>query len=305
MELFDIQKKIAMFESEAYIKYVNLIQQHNMPLLKYNNNGLINIDGIYIKPPIIKNVFDDIKELTIKKKNLSTRYFDLYNEILYSSNPKNLKNEYDDITLNLANIDIILNRLYQYYEFINKSRYDTIMSPTKNKNDILLVQQKIIIDSKIINKATATKLVKLYTEINKNTEKFLEDNNNRDNIDYYIVSLPEFNVKNKKQSEIPKEIIPKIQIEKKTTPIIFPPKQSKKVTPKQIASIKDNVKILMAEKFKFKTKEECLSQKRTQSYYMSKPELIDEIEKNESIKALMPPKYTKLPKDKICDYLFF
>jgi hypothetical protein len=308
MELFDIEKKISMFESEPYIKYVNFIQQYDMSLLKYNNNGLIYINGMYIKPAIIKNVFEDIKEITQKKIELSKKYFDLYNDILYSTNPKDLASEYDNIIVQLTNIDITLDRLHQYYEVINRMKYDNIIGITKNKNDILLLQHKTLIDSNATDKNTVVKLLKLYTEINKNTEKLLEDNKNIDHIDYYIVSLPEFNVKNKKQ--IIQEPLKQKAEEKEKSPVIIPIESkkinvNKKITPKQLISIKDNVKLLMADKFKFKSKEECFSQKRTQPYYMSKPELIEEIEKNESIKALMPPKYTKLPKEKICDYLFF
>lgn len=326
MELFDIEKKISLFDSESYIKYKNLIQKYDISFLKYNKNGLIYINSMYVKPPIIKNVFEEIKESTLKKTELSKKYFDLYNDILYSSTPHKLEKEYNNISIELSNIDIKLDRLHQYYEIINKIKYDNIIGITKKTINILSVKRATLINSGVIDKKTSSKLVKLYLEIKKNAEKLLEDNKNIDHIDYYIVSLPEFNVKNnnKKIEEEPikkiketepikkiKEKLPikkskeKLPINKSKENKSVSSNEHKKVSSKELVSIKNNVKLLLAEKFKFKSKDECLSQKRTQPYYMSKPELIDEIENNEEIKSLLPPKYSKLSKEKICDYLFF
>jgi hypothetical protein len=317
MELFDIEKKISLFDSESYIKYKNLIQKYDISFLKYNKNGLIYINSMYVKPPIIKNVFEEIKESTLKKTELSKNYFDLYNDILYSSTPHKLEKEYNNISIELSNIDIKLDRLHQYYEIINKIKYDNIIGITKKTINILSAKRATLINSGVIDKKTSSKLVKLYLEIKKNTEKLLEDNKNIDHIDYYIVSLPEFNVKNNnkkieeepikkiKETEPIKKIKEKLPIKKSKENVLVSSNENKKVSSKELVSIKNNVKLLLAEKFKFKSKEECLSQKRTQPYYMSKPELIDEIENNEEIKSLLPSKYSKLSKEKICDYLFF
>ena len=119
-------------------------------------------------------------------------------------------------------------------------------------------------------------------------------------VDFFIEKLPVLDVKSN-SAKLPKKVPVPQQKQKATkkTAIVA------KVTPQQINAIKDNVKELITQKFKFKTKEECTTRKTSQPYYMSKDNIVEEIEKTPEIKKLMPAKYKTLPKEKICDYLFF
>ena len=307
MDVFNIDEKTAMFESEAYIKYLNLFQDNDIESLNFNSNGLLNIGGSYIKPPKVKNIFDEINDHIIKKKELSIKYHNIYNNILYSDNPKSLQKDYDNIINQLEIVDKNINKLNEYYELINGKNYDIFIGNIVKENKTLLLKQSELLNINNSDKSSIIKMVKLYNEIFKNVE-MLEDAEKKINkIDFYIISLPEFNVKNKKEKvqtpqKMEKEKEELIELELKPKQVSKP---NLKVTPQQILSIKSNVKKLIAEKFKFKSKDECISQKHKQSYYMSKPELIDEIEKNKEIKALLPSNYQKLSKEKICEYLNF
>ena len=306
MDVFNIDEKTAMFESEAYIKYLNLFRDNDIESLIFNSNGLLNIGGSYIKPPKVKNIFDEIDEHIIKKKELAIKYHNLYNNILYSDNPKSLQKDYDNIINQLEIVDKNIDKLNQYYELINNKNYNIFIGNIIKENKTLLLKQSELFNINNSDKSSIVKMVKLYNEIFKNVE-MLEDAEKKINkIDFYIISLPEFNVKNKKEKV---QSPSKIEKEKTKKEELIEPKQvsklNLKVTPQQILSIKSNVKKLIADKFKFKSKDECISQKHKQSYYMSKPELIDEIEKNKEIKALLPANYQKLSKEKICEYLNF
>ena len=288
---------------DEYIKYLNLFRDNDIETLNFNQNGLLNINGSYIKPPKIKNIFDEINEHIIKKKELSIKYHDLYNLILYSDNPKLLQKDYDNCVNQLEIVDKNIGLLNQYYEIINGKNYNSFIGNIIKDNSILLLKQSQL-NTNVSDKSSIIKMVKLYNEISKNIEIFDDAKKKINRIDFYIVSLPEFNVKNGKvKVQSPPK---KTKIEEEE--IIEPKEISKsnlKVTPQQILSIKSNVKKLIADKFKFKSKDECISQKHKQSYYMSKPEIIDEIEKNKDIKALLPKNYQKLSKEKICEYLNF
>jgi len=306
MEDFDIVKKKAMFESEPYTRYTNLFHENDIELLKFNQNGLININNMFVKPPKIKNIFEEIEGHIILKQQLSIKYHDIYNEILFSDKPNSLKKEYDDIVNQIETIDKNIDEMYQYYETINNKNYENIVEPLIKKQKILLLQQFQLLESPSVEKNKMSKLARLYKELNEISEKINETKKTISKIDFYIVSLPEFNVKNKKNKDIHLPIKLNVQIIKPVIvePVKKSPKKGLKVTPKQFSSIKDNVKKLIAEKFKFKTKDECASQKHKQQYYMSKPELIEEIEKNKDLKSLLPANYHKLTKEKICEYLF-
>jgi hypothetical protein len=77
-----------------------------------------------------------------------------------------------------------------------------------------------------------------------------------------------------------------------------------KLTKEQEDAIAENVKILMKEKFPFSTREQCISRKK--AHFMSKEDIVTEIDKNDSLKRHFPANvdYKKLKKEEICEYLF-
>jgi hypothetical protein len=52
--------------------------------------------------------------------------------------------------------------------------------------------------------------------------------------------------------------------------------------------------------FRFKTKEECESQRKSMKYYMKKDEILDIIKRNGEFSKLMPKKYSTLNKKDLC-----
>ena len=82
------------------------------------------------------------------------------------------------------------------------------------------------------------------------------------------------------------------------------PAAVKHVSSEKKEAIKKNVKDLMAQVFPFKNKKECESKKKKEPYYVSKEDLITRIKKQPEIESMLPPKYSKMTKEKICEQLF-
>lgn len=80
------------------------------------------------------------------------------------------------------------------------------------------------------------------------------------------------------------------------------PRAKAKLTDVQKEEIKDNIKDLLKRVYKFKTKEECLSKKRSEPFYTSKEDILKEIDANENLKKLMPSNYKSLSKEKLCEF---
>ena len=85
---------------------------------------------------------------------------------------------------------------------------------------------------------------------------------------------------------------------------IVPPPIIKKINVEKKAAIKKNIKDLMAQVFPFKNKKECESKKKSEAYYLSKEDLVNKIKQQPEIESKMPPKYSKMTKEKICEQLF-
>ncbi len=81
-------------------------------------------------------------------------------------------------------------------------------------------------------------------------------------------------------------------------------KKTKSKSSPNVTKVLERNKEALLKAFKFKTKEECASSKRSQPYYMSKTDLVSTIEKNPDIKKLMPSGYKSKTKEEICDSLF-
>lgn len=119
--------------------------------------------------------------------------------------------------------------------------------------------------------------------------------------------------------EIPKEFI-QSQTSSVPSPQPSPPpvEKKKKTTKKrddkhtkpviltniQKNQIKENVKELLKKTYKFKDKEQCSSKQRSKEYYMTKDDILKEIESNNKLKNLMPTNYKSLTKEKLCEVLF-
>lgn len=81
-------------------------------------------------------------------------------------------------------------------------------------------------------------------------------------------------------------------------------KRSKVLTEEQASNVKKTIKDLLKEVYKFKDSEECRSRQRSKAYYMTKEEILQEIEKNQDLKKLMPSNYKNLTKEKLCEHFY-
>ena len=78
----------------------------------------------------------------------------------------------------------------------------------------------------------------------------------------------------------------------------------KNIPPSNVKIIKSNIKELIKNVFKPKTKEECASQKRSQPYFMKKEDILTAIDENPDIKSVLPENYKTLNKENLCEHLF-
>lgn len=301
MEEFNIDEKIEMFDAEPYTEYVRLVQEHDGPLVI--QNGILHVSNRKLKPPVLKNVFEYIDELVKQKGQLMMKYHELYVKLIHADNPKVFKAQYENLLNDLNVVDINIERVHRYYELVNKKFTDKIANLHAKQS--MLLQQHEVISQKAAEKQYVSKNVKELVEIYKKQHSYAEKIKELESgtvcIDFFIERLPVIDVKTSNVKLPKKEKVVPQQKEKPSKKQVV----VTKVTPKQINAIKDNIKELITQKFKFKNKEECTTRKTSQPYYMSKDNIVEEIEKTPEIKKLMPAKYKTLPKEKICDYLFF
>lgn len=81
-------------------------------------------------------------------------------------------------------------------------------------------------------------------------------------------------------------------------------KANTNLTEPQKEDIKGRIKGILKDVYKFKDKQECISKQRSQPYFMSKEAILEEIEKNQELKKLMPTNYKSLTKEQLCTYFF-
>jgi len=101
--------------------------------------------------------------------------------------------------------------------------------------------------------------------------------------------------------------IPQVPLPKPKSPTPSPPPQvpkPKPISPAQKNDIKENIKDILKETFKFKNIQECTSKARTKDFYASKEDILKAIESNEHLKKLMPANYKKLNKDQLCEFFY-
>jgi hypothetical protein len=236
-----------------------------------------------------------MRELRDIKTNYLMQYHALYLEMMKSQKLGSYKQKYEDIISNISKVDQTIEHVRRYYELVNQDMQETHETLMNQYNHLLAQMKSNAGDTKSKSKVTSTLAThNKATDIAVQLKKLREDSMP---IDYFLEQLPSFDAK--KTTVKPPEIA-KPQVEQKVTE---PKTKVKKISQTQIQVIKHNVKKLIAEKFPFQNKEQCLSRKKP--YFMSTKDIIDRIESTPEIKSVMPPKYKTLSKEKLCDHLFF
>lgn len=224
----------------------------------------------------IKNKITDLRE---KKRSLSRKYFDTYNRLINGLDID--KRLFDKVVDDINDIEDEIETLIGLRT--NKPSVDTTaleeeLSRLDTQDANIL--KKSVFDTKVGNTLARNfrRKVVIYNELKEISESRYNGFNEYMKVDGYA----------------------KAAVKEKT------PKQSsvKKLSVDQKVEIMDNIKDLLKNVYRFKDKGECLSKQRSKAFYMSKEEILQEIENNENLKKLMPSNYKKLTKDKLCEFFF-
>lgn len=302
--MFEAQTKIDLLKSPEYINYINLLSNHPGTKIEIINKE-IKTQGRTITVPEFDNIQNIIANLKKEKSELMKKIHMIYNRILHAKreDQKLYEEEYNSLLERINNIEFEMKEIILFLDKqLNINDLEVQLS--KFESEKLFYFQKVkILQNRLINNNNS-----------KNKEEFDEMNNiykskkNKVNeirsqiMDYkqynyeVITKLPTI-VHNKEEiiKAIKKEPKPKQRHEKHLD-------KKKGLSPEQVKTILINNKNLIMSKFRFKTKEECLSRKA--AVHMSKDEIIKVIEDNDSLKEAMPVKYKTLSKEKICEFLF-
>ena len=271
---------------------MELIEKLNSDEFKLYEKCIDNIDRVIIKdgfiifpeikkkikPPVLKNVFEKIDELKQSRTELLLKYRNIQDKMFYTVGNKT---EYNKIIKDVAELDNLIEELQEYYEKVNEE-----IPHTKLDKHVLDLNRTY----KLLKSKTHydKKTIKDYISKLKKKEDLIEDYAPQKIIDYFVVEQPVI-------MDLTEEYVMPKKITKKPT----------QLNKGQAELIKDRIKELLEEKFKFKNKEECMSARRSMPYYTSKENLIKTIEVDDTLRSIMPKNYKSLNKEKICEQLFF
>lgn len=257
------------FDNKRYSEYLKILSD-DLSILNYKN-GWVYHKNYKIKPPKLISISERIASLKNERLKKYEEYHDIYNNIIDSSNPEKYKIKYDIIVNEINKISDNINLLNQLSKSIphNKNLEIEFVNLQNDKEEII---------KKIKNKNEIKEYLNLKEGL-KDIEEKIKYNKLQPHIDYYIDKLPS---------------IDQVEAEESKTK-----KKYKNISNKQASTIKINVKNLINKEFKFSTLDECLSAKKT-PYWMSKDEIIKQIDNSEVIKNRMPKNFKKLKKDELC-----
>jgi hypothetical protein len=300
---FDPEARLNLLNNELFLRYKNMLNAdiYEEGGLRFNR-GILNKT---LRPPQLINVQKKIEKLKSDRRVLIQTYYDIHATIVNQGDAKQSRREYEEVMAKIYHIDNEVDKLLLYQDKLNKD--DDIESKLK-----LAVAEKEALEAKLQKKRSDHKrIIRLHKSIVS-----MRNNDQTPYIDYFIDILPvPVEAKDKKEPknnvvqkhvtpEVPKPIKPvKVSKPVKTEEELKPSKPQ--LTKDQVDDIKNNVKKLIGDTFKFKSREECTSQKRSQPYYMSKENILKAIENNPDIKKQLPAGYKTLSKDDLCAYLTF
>jgi hypothetical protein len=302
--MFEAQTKLDLLQSPEYTSYVNLLSNH--PGIKIEViNKEIKTQGKTVTLPEFENIQDIMSRLKKEKSVLMKKLHIIYNKILHSKQEDHFlyKEEYESLLERINNIEFEMKEIVLFLDRQVKIN-DLEVQLSKLETEKLFYSQKVeILQNRLRNNKSSKDeeeynkvrdiLKEKKDEVNKVHSLLMQYNHNNYEV---ITKLPSF-ADNKEEIIKPNKKEPKPKQKKVKTP-----EKKKSLSPEQVKSILVNNKNQIMDKFRFKTKEECLSRKA--AVFMSKEEIIKVIEENESLKKAMPAKYKTLSKEKICEFLF-
>lgn len=273
-----------------------------------------------------------LKKLYNQNVDLKKKYTELFNGIM--NGDKVDQKEFDKIVSNINLTDENIHKILQ-----KKVLYDNKL---KEQYDELLLEEKELVNNNNNTQANhdpkvAKALYNLFDKkrkLMKNTNiiiyptKFVVDVK-KDDAGVEVVNEKKKGKKNKEEAEEKPKKEAKLKLKKvvddkkeaeeeaEKEAKEKPKKEAKLKLKKVVADdephhvdikehedIKKNIKNMISNLFAFKNKEECISQKRSQPYFVKKEDIIAAIQKNKNLEKLMPDKYQNLSKEKLCEYFF-
>jgi hypothetical protein len=264
MVVFDVDRAIDQIRSDGVQSYLSTLRQ------------TLNLTDVRDTVPVMVNVFDRIRELKEIKRKLMKTYYDLYADMVISdvSAKNNKKDVYDSLVNEIHGIESSIQHLYVYLERVNEK---------KRNQSVVPVSSDALTDPRDIAHHFIQKINDAKTD-------------DQPLVTYFIDKVS----KVEKSTLVPDVFLTKLSLVPKTKK----KELVKKLTVQQTQTIKHNIKQLIASKFKFNTKDECVSKKHSQPYFMSKENMLKVIENDNELKSLLPSNYKTLSKEQLCTYLF-
>jgi hypothetical protein len=290
----DLEEMIGMFNDPIYLQFQSLLKETNE--LKFNGKKLV-IDAWEITLPETVDIFKRSSSIEEERRLTLFELYRLHQEIIHSENPSSKvhKDKYNSLIEKVRLLDEEYEILRAYFIKINHLVYGVHVETLSNELDNSIMTSKRIYDNLMesdhYDKANLKKLVKKNLQILQKKEQ-LEHLQNFARITYYISKLPKIEPVGKavKTAQIKEQL----KVVKKKQP---------KLSDEQKGKIVSNIKTMLKDKFKFVSKDECVSKAKSKSYYMSKEEILKVIEDNPEIKQSMPKNYKSLNKDQLCEYM--
>lgn len=258
----------------------NLAIQQDMRVVK---KGFLHVPqlGKKIVPSQCKSLQSEIDRLYTERRDIYFDYKILHDKVLYGNNPQAYRKDIEAKIEDINRIQDQIDSLHKYFEDLEElnTTSQLVMDIAAEKKRSLATNDPILFVKYM------KRLHTLEAELNKQPMP----------IDYVVYSVAK--VANTTNDE--KQVVRDVPLVK--------PKRGKAlpdITKSDIKAIKQNIKELIKDKFKPKTKEECASQKRSQPYYMKKEDILTTIESNPQIKQVLPANYKALNKEELCKHLF-
>lgn len=328
-------------DSNVYESYITQDITFNGEI--FFNKGIIAVDGnkfIYKK---VKDVLKLIEKLKNDKKIMLEKYYDICCNLYYSSTPEKIieKTEYEKYISNIKRIEQKIQESETYYKNINNIyfiKYNNIDTQLKNiiedgreistekyqnimqleeslynlKNSRLNKIHKYMIsdlpeeeDIKIINLPKQNKEDLMENLFKNNIVKFKD----KEECTSIKKSQPYFTNKEeiiKIISNTPEllQIMPpawKIKTKKELCDLLFSKKKTKDdINEEPVPVVNNN----LPSKLKSKTYDECISIKKSDSFFMTVAELTELILNSPELLQIMPVNWKKLKKKELCQLLF-
>ena len=306
--MFEAQKISDLLNSEEYKSYMNVLSAHPGGELEVHKNSFIS-QGQKIQMPQFKNINDMMERLKQEKLRLLKEFQIVYNKIIFANQEeqRRYKTEYESLLEKIDSIDNEMDDIIRYVH--SQDRVIDLESKVRRleKKKLSLSQKTKILRNKI-NHGNPNQKEEYRVQFKEVNEKYKSSSaqisilkaliNRSNNTDY--IAKPPVLQEFKAQTPPKKTKITRKPKSDKPPKAEEPSKKAvKKLSPKQVQSIVNNTKTIILDKFRFKTKEDCLSRK-----VMTKDEIVKVIDENQVVRDVMPKNYKTLSKEKICEFIF-